>query len=94
VLNMSLAGACFSCQGNLSEHLRTTPVLRNCTLSIPGVGDIGCDLEVRSFEFRRQPYRYTVVGVLLDGLNSGASKLLEQYLVMVQRQQRRETTRS
>lgn len=73
VLNMSLAGACFSCQGNLSEHLRTTPVLRNCTLSIPGVGDIGCDLEVRSFEFRRQPYRYTVVGVLLDGLNSGAS---------------------
>lgn len=94
VLNMSLGGACFSCQGNLSEHLRTTPVLRNCTLSIPGVGDIGCDLEVRSFEFRRQPYRYTVVGALLDGLNSGASKLLEQYLVMLQRQQRRETTRS
>ena len=43
---------------------------------------------------RDRPYRYTVVGVLLDGLNSGASKLLEQYLVMVQRQQRRETTRS
>jgi hypothetical protein len=54
---------------------------------------MGCDLEVRSFEFRRQPYRYTVVGARLDGLNGNSSKLLEQYLVLVQRQQRRETTR-
>jgi len=93
VLNLSQTGLGFSCQGNLSERLRQGPVLRNCLLTIPGQPEIGCDLEARSFEFRKQPHRHTVVGARIDNLAPAAAKQLEQYLVLTQRQQRRETVR-
>ena len=93
VLNLSQNGLGFSCQGNLSESLRESPVLRNCLLSIPGQPEIGCDLEARSFEFRKQPHRHTVVGARIDNLAPASARQLEQYLVLTQRQQRRETVR-
>jgi c-di-GMP-binding flagellar brake protein YcgR len=45
---------------------------------------------VRTFEFRRQPYRHTVIGARFEALAATAEKQLEQYLVLLQRQQRRE----
>jgi c-di-GMP-binding flagellar brake protein YcgR len=93
VLNLSQTGLGFSCQGNLTDALRQGPLLRNCVLTIPGQPEIACDLEARSFEFRKQPHRHTVVGARIDNLAPAAAKQLEQYLVLTQRQQRRETVR-
>lgn len=94
VQNLSHGGVGFTCQGNLGDNLREAPLLRNSSLSIPGLADIVCDLEVRSFEFRRQPYRYTVVGARLENLTTAGAKQIEHFLVLVQRQQRRDTNRS
>jgi c-di-GMP-binding flagellar brake protein YcgR len=90
VQDLSYGGVGFTCQGNLTERLRASNQLRNCLLTIPGLPDIACDLEVRTFEFRRTPYRHTVVGARFESLASAAEKQLEQYLVLLQRQQRRE----
>lgn len=93
VQDLSHGGIGFSCPGNLGEMLRENNRLRDCRLGIPGIADIACDLEVRAFEFRRQPSRHTLVGARFDGVAPPAQKQLEQYLVMVQRQQRRENQR-
>lgn len=94
VQDLSHTGVGFTCQGNLTEHLRTNNPLRNCVLTIPDFPDIGADLDVRSFEFRRSPYRFTVVGARFDNLPPAATKALEQYVVTVQRQRRRDTART
>jgi c-di-GMP-binding flagellar brake protein YcgR len=91
VQDLSLGGLGFSCQGNLGEMLRANNQLKNSVLSIPGLPDISCDLEVRKFEFRRAPYRHTVVGSRFEGLGSAGEKQVEQFLVMLQRQTRRGT---
>jgi c-di-GMP-binding flagellar brake protein YcgR len=93
VQDLSFGGLGFSCQGNLTDALRANNQLGNSTLSIPGMSDISCDLEARSFEFRRKPYRHTVVGARFVSLTGTAEKQLEQYLTLLQRQQRRESTR-
>ena len=93
VTDLSHGGVGFSTQGNLSDRLRENNKLNGCLLSVPGASEIQCDLEVRSFEFRRQPYRHTVIGARYDKLTPSAEKQLEQYLVLIQRQQRRESQR-
>ncbi|MFM7272945.1 MAG: flagellar brake protein [Gammaproteobacteria bacterium] len=93
VQNLSFGGVGFTCQGNLTEALRANNQLGNSVLSIPGVPDISCDLEARSFEFRRKPYRHTLVGSRFVALSGSAEKQLEQYLTLLQRQQRRESSR-
>jgi c-di-GMP-binding flagellar brake protein YcgR len=94
VQNLSQTGVGFSCQGNLTERLRESAMLRNCSLTIPGAPDIACDLEARSFEFRKQPHRHTIVGARMDNLAPAAAKQLEQFVLLTQRQQRRESVRS
>jgi c-di-GMP-binding flagellar brake protein YcgR len=93
VSDLSHSGIGFSTQGNLSDQLRANNRLNGCQLSFPGATDIPCDIEVRSFEFRRQPYRHTVIGARFDKLTPAAEKQLEQFLVLIQRQQRRESMR-
>lgn len=93
VQDLSFGGLGFTCQGNLTDALRANNQLGNSILSIPGVQDISCDLEARSFEFRRRPYRHTLVGARFLALTGAAEKQLEQYLTLIQRQQRRESSR-
>jgi len=94
VQNLSYGGVGFTCQGNLTERLRQSHLLRASLLSIPGLADISCDLAVRSFEFRRNPYRHTVVGARMESLNAAAERQLKQFLANLQRQQRRESEQS
>ena len=94
VHSLSQSGLGFSCQGNIADRLRHHPQLRNCLLTIPGLADSSCDLESRSFEFRKQPHRHTVVGARIDNLAASTAKQLEQYLLLTQRQQRRASRRS
>ena len=91
VLDISLGGIGFSCQGNLGEMLRASNQLKNSLISIPGMPDITCDLEARKFEFRRAPYRHTVVGSRFEGLGSSGEKQVEQVIATLQRQSRRGT---
>ncbi len=94
VLNLSQAGLSFECPGNVTEWLRQHTRLRQCMLTIPGLPEFPCDLEARSFEFRRRPSRHTIVGARIESLAPVAARQLEQFLVIAQRQQRRETARA
>jgi len=94
VMNLSQTGVSFTCQGNLSERLRALNVMKDCSLSIPGMPDIKCDLEARSFEFRKAPTRHTMVGARFENPSPLAVKQLEQYIFQSQREQRRESRRS
>jgi len=93
VQNLSYGGIGFTCHGNLTEQLRETPIMRNSILSIQGIGDITLDIEARSFEFRRQPYRHTAIGARMDNISAGDMKKVEQYLLLVQRQRRKDENR-
>lgn len=94
VLNLSQTGLGFDCPGNLSEWLRQNARLQQCLLTVPGLPEIACDLEVRSFEFRKRPTRHTIVGARIEALPPAAARQLEHFLALAQRHQRRETARA
>lgn len=94
VLNLSQAGISFEGAGNLTEWLRQEPQLRQCTLLIPSLPEISCELVARSFEFRKQPTRHTLVGARIEALSPLAERQLEQFLTLAQRRQRREIAHS
>ena len=91
VLNVSHGGVGFSCQGNISERLRSETLLKNCRLRLPDNEEIKIDLEVRSFEYRRHPYRHTLVGTRIAKIEQTDERIIGQFLVGMQRQLRRET---
>lgn len=90
VLNLSHGGVGFSCQGNLSERLRTNSNLNDCLLSLPDNPAVKLDLEVRSFEYRRHPYRHTLVGSRIARIEPGDERAIDQFLIGLQRQLRRD----
>ncbi len=92
VLDLSQSGLSFDCTGNLTEMLRQKPQLHQCVLLIPSLPEISCDLEARSFEFRKRPTRHTLVRARIDVLTTGSARQIEQFLALAQRRQRREDT--
>jgi c-di-GMP-binding flagellar brake protein YcgR len=89
VQDLSMGGVGFSCQGSIGDMLRSNNQLKGSILSLPGLPDITCDLEVRKFEFRKAPYRHTIVGSRFDGLGTTGQRQVEQCITTLQRQAKR-----
>jgi len=89
VQDLSMGGLGFTCQGNLGDMLRSNNLLKSNLLSLPELPDISCDLEVRKFEFRKAPYRHTLVGGRFDGLSVQGQRQVEQFMLTLQRQAQR-----
>ena len=90
VLNLSRGGLGFSCQGNISDRLRENNHLGGCKLSLPDGEVMTIDVDVRSFEFKRYPYRHTVIGSRIRSISSGDEKALDRFMIAQQRLLRRE----
>jgi c-di-GMP-binding flagellar brake protein YcgR len=89
VQDLSLGGLGFSCQGNIGDMLRANSQLKGTILTLPGMPDISCDLEARKFEFRKAPYRHTIVGARFEGLTAAGQRQVEQCISTLQRQAKR-----
>jgi c-di-GMP-binding flagellar brake protein YcgR len=89
VQDLSMGGLGFTCQGNLGDMLRANNQLKACLLSLPGSPEINCDLEARKFEFRKAPYRHTMVGARFEGLSGPGQRQVENCISTLQRQAKR-----
>lgn len=89
VHDLSMGGLGFTCQGNLGDMLRANNQLKGCLLTLPDMPEISCDLEVRKFEFRKAPYRHTMMGTRFDGLGVAGQRQVEQCISTLQRLARR-----
>lgn len=85
VQDLSVGGLGFTCQGNIGDMLRGNNQLKGSLLTLPDMPDINCDLEARKFEFRRAPYRHTIVGARFDGLSVAGQRQVEQCITTLQR---------
>jgi c-di-GMP-binding flagellar brake protein YcgR len=90
VYDLSHAGIGFSAGGNITQVLQENPILISCKLTLADGTPIECDIEVKSFEFRRHPYRHTTVGGKLSGIPATMQRKLDQYLASMQRLQRKQ----
>jgi c-di-GMP-binding flagellar brake protein YcgR len=90
VYDLSHAGIGFSAGGNITGILQESPILIGAKLNLPDGTPIECDIEVKSFDFRRHPYRHTTVGGKLSGIPATMQKKLDQYLASMQRLQRKQ----
>ena len=85
VLNVSSSGVGFSIDKNISEQLQSSRILRGVKLSLPDSTSIYCDLEVKSYEYRKPPHRCTVMGARFFELATPMQKQLDKAMVSLQR---------
>jgi len=92
VHNLSYSGIGFSTGGNIAQQLETQRIFSNALLTLPSEVTIQCKIEVMSYEFKRMPYRHTLIGGKFSAISSSNQKKLDQYLATMQRIQRKHTS--
>lgn len=86
IINLSSSGIGFRVDKNLSEQLSANRLLKNATLTLPDHGVISCDLEVKSYEYRKPPHRCTVVGARFLAMPRTSQKQLDKLMITLQRE--------
>ncbi len=89
IINMSSSGMSFSVDKNVSEQLASNRKLKDAKFTLPDGSILNCDLEVKSYEYRRPPHRCTVIGARFDSLPRSSQKQLDKLIVTLQRLSRR-----
>lgn len=89
IKNISSAGVGFKIDKNISEQIRSSRMLIGARLTLPDNVAMSCDLEVRSYDFKRAPDRYTLIGAKLENLSPGEKKLFDKCLLKLQRDAKR-----
>lgn len=92
IINMSSSGVSFSVNKNISEQLVSNRNLNDAKFVMPDGSILSCDLEVKSYEYRKPPHRCTVIGARFDSLPRSSQKQLDKLIVSLQRLSRRTTT--
>ncbi len=93
VLNISTKGIGLVIAGNLSQELEKQTQLHDCLLELPEQPAITCSINIRSVEFKSRPTSRTIVGALLENINTSNQKKLDQYVASIQRLQRQQELR-
>lgn len=89
VLDLSSSGIGFRVDKNISEQLRAHRIIEDARLTLPDNTVVYCDIEVRSFEYRKPPQRCTLVGATLLDIARPAQKQLDKLLIRLQREQKK-----
>lgn len=92
IINMSSSGMSFSVNKNVSEQLASNRKLKDAKFTLPDGSILSCDLDVKSYEYRKPPHRCTVIGARFDSLPRSSQKQLDKLIVNLQRLSRRTTT--
>jgi len=93
VKNISASGVGLCIDKNVTEYLRANHLLRGVKLLLPDNEVVNCDLEVRSYEYRKKPHRNTIVGARFIDMNPKAQNQMERLMQKLQREARREESK-
>jgi c-di-GMP-binding flagellar brake protein YcgR len=85
VNNLSSSGINLKINRDVTQHLTSSHVIEGIRLQLPDNDVINCDLEVRSYEYRKVPNRHTLVGGRLLSVSAPAQKKLDKLLAHLQR---------
>ena len=89
IINLSSSGVSFSVDKNISERLASNRNLKDAKFTLPDGDMLSCNLEVKSYEYRKPPYRCTVIGARFDNLPRPSQKQLDKLIFTLQRLSRR-----
>ena len=85
VNNLSSAGINLRANRDISQYLKSSRVIEGIRIHLPDNDVINCDLEIRSYEYRKTPSRHTIVGGRLLSVSAPAQKKLDKILALFQR---------
>jgi c-di-GMP-binding flagellar brake protein YcgR len=86
VLNISSTGIGFKIDRNVSDQIRSNRVIRNAKITLPESIALYCDLEVRSYDYKKSPDRYTLVGAKVLNFSPSEQKIFDKFLLQLQRE--------
>ncbi|MFT5691764.1 MAG: c-di-GMP-binding flagellar brake protein YcgR [Oceanicoccus sp.] len=89
ILNISSSGIGFRFDKNITEQIRSTGMMKEAKLTFPGNITMYCDLEVRSYDYKKAPARYTQVGAKIHNLSPSERKQMDKMLLKLQREVKR-----
>ncbi len=89
ILNISSGGIGFRFDKNITDQIRSSGIIKEAKLTFPGNVAMYCDLEVRSYDYKRTPDRYTLVGAKIFNLSPAEKKRLDKLLLKLQREAKR-----
>ena len=89
IINLSSSGVSFSVDKNISERLASNRNLKDAKFTLPDGDMLSCNLEVKSYEYRKPPHRCTVIGARFDNLPRPSQKQLDKLIFTLQRLSRR-----
>lgn len=89
VHNISSSGVGFRFDKNITDQIRSTGMLKEARLTFPGNITMYCDLEVRSYDYKKSPARYTQVGAKIHNLSPAEKKKMDKMLLKLQREVKR-----
>lgn len=92
-LNLSADGIGFHISGNHTDFIKFSGVLEDFHLKLPNNVSMHCGLEIRSVEFKKQPNRRTLIGASFLNLSPQDRKKIENYVVELQRIERKSEIR-
>ncbi len=89
VLNISSTGIGFRIDRNISDQVRSSRVISGVKITLPENVAIYCDLEVRSYDYKKSPDRYTLVGAKFLNFSPAEHKIFDKFLLKLQREMKR-----
>ena len=89
ILNLSNSGISFRVENNICEKIQSNRNIKDARLLLPDSSVLYCDLEVKSYEYRRPPQRGTVVGARFIDLPKTTQKQLDKLVSRLQREAKR-----
>lgn len=89
IINLSPEGIKIDFDTDVSEYVYTDNILEDCCVNLPIDANIYCDITIKNAYLMRTPTHHVLAGGTLSIANPAERNKLEQYLIAVQRRQRR-----
>ena len=84
--NLSSSGISLKVNRDVTPHLKANRTIEGLRIQLPDHDVVNCDLEVRSYEYRKLPTRHTLIGGRLLRVSGSAQKKLDKILAQLQRE--------
>lgn len=92
VRDLSSSGICIVLDGDRRDDFKVGTVINYILLNYGAGETVKCQLDVRNVRLENEPFHQTVIGAKFLHINPEDQKQLEQYLLRLQREQRRKAS--